>query len=375
METLPNGTVTIINLPGTTSLLQRSWYIYKHLFGKLLHLTILFLIGFLVNALVVGFLELSVKGGNEVYRGFIQILNGGISIVTGLYYAFIFSAMVYMIKDWTEGVSISILESFEKAKGRFISVVYSAILYALVVFGVLFVTLLIPAFFANSSSLAASSLAFYAIILSVILPTLFSIWFYFGIYASILEDYRGVESLARSQYLTHGLFFKILGRYLAFPVLLIIPYFLVYFRLAVPLIGWAVFLLAAVALTILVSPFYIIYEILRYEDLMAVNRNVKFHMTNGMKAHVMTWAIIGLLFIGFSTYEGLLDEQTKVQLGEASAKFSLPFFVHIKKNTEILSEYLKKLNISIPAIEHTSMTPSSDTPIQGGNYPDQYLGQ
>ncbi|MDO8571624.1 MAG: hypothetical protein Q7R79_03010, partial [bacterium] len=121
--------------------------------------------------------------------------------------------------------------------------------------------------------------------------------------------------------------------------------------LAVPMIGWALVLMAALLLTILVSPLYVIYEILRYEDLMAVDRKVKFHLTQGMKVHLSTWAIIGLLFFAFSTYEGLLDEGSKQQFSESSSRFALPLIVEIKKNTETLSTYLEKLNITIPAVE------------------------
>ena len=49
MEKLPNGVVTIVNLPGSGSLISRSWKIYTHHFGPLMAFALLMALGTVVN--------------------------------------------------------------------------------------------------------------------------------------------------------------------------------------------------------------------------------------------------------------------------------------------------------------------------------------
>ena len=124
----------------------------------------------------------------------------------------------------------------------------------------------------------------------------FSIWFYFALYVVVVSKQRGVNALAMSRYLMHGIFFKSAGRYLAVISILFALYTVAYITLGIPAVGPYLFSLLFALITVCAYPFFTTYEYLRFEDVLSVQRTIEFHPYRGERSAIIAWALFGFLF-------------------------------------------------------------------------------
>jgi hypothetical protein len=313
------GKVLIINLPGVGSLLSRTWDTYKALFGKLVSLTALFAIGLAINLSLNTFLDYLSVGKSDSVNAVIQILMTLVNLGCFLYYSYILAGIIYLAHAARKGNLLSVSQSLELASQRYRSLFWVLILFALVTYGSL---------------------------ITFVLAVLFYVWFYFGIYVVLLDEERGVSALAKSRYLTHGIFFKTLGRYLAISVIGIALLYISYLFLTVQVIGGIFFLALALAIAFFGFPFFIIYEYFRYEDVCRLERNAPFTFFGGDKAGILAWGIFGLVLVMWGWTYGILGASGRSwvteNLTKPVARAIVPLTIEARKNLDRISPILEK---------------------------------
>lgn len=342
MKTHPTGEVMLVHLPGTASLFKRTWTAYRELFPNLIALTALFGIGAFLNVVIQDGLTSMVKSSPELLQGLVKVINTLLNAaITGFYFSFIFAAMIYLVHSWKAGKRMHLEDALKAASEKYVSLFVVGFLLFLVMNGGL---------------------------LGVVMPLLFSVWFYFALYVVLLDDERGVAALAKARYLTHGLFFKVLGRYIAITTLLFLAFFIAWLLLLVPIVGWALFSIVVVLLALFAFPFFIVYEYYRYLDVEAVKRNVPFTLFAGEKWSIIAWAVIGCM-ITFSlwTYD-VIGEQGRLSFTETvitrMSDSLLPITRQWNENITRSSGFMQKLKLVVPS------TPQSRSGIP--SYPDSY---
>lgn len=326
MKHLPSGEVMLVNLPGVGTLFSRSWALYKELFQKLIILTALFGIGAFLNVSIQDSLNALVRDGSAFAQSFVHVLNTAVNIaISGFYFSFIFAAMVYLVHEKHLGRTLTLAESFEMARER-----YSALF---------FVGLLL--FFVMNGGFIA-----------IVMPFFFSVWFYFAAFIVLLDKERGIWALAKSRYLVHGMFFRVLGRYAAAILLLFLAFSVVWLLLLVPILGWALFSVGFLALALVAFPFFILYEYLRYQDLVAVERSIPFHPFQGERVGIMVWALLGLAIALMAWSYDMLGTQGRARFSDVVilriADAILPVTIEWNKNIDKSSEFLERLKILSP---------------------------
>lgn len=338
MNQFPNGTVSLVNLPSSWSLLVRSWTVYKALLPRFLYLSGLFFLGFLINISLTSFLASAVAANSDLSRSFVAVINTAIGIGMTVYFSFVIASTVYLIKAYLHGQQITVSQSFAYAKEKFLSLFAVGLIYGFVVYGGL---------------------------LGIVLPALFSVWYYFSLYVVLVEDERGFAALARSHYLVRGMFFRVLGRYAVIAALFVLLTSLDYLLLAVPVIGWILFIVGGVALVLFFLPYYMTYDYLRFEDIVAVDRTVEYQTIGSEKAMLIIFAVLGcILSLLIWTGEVLTpNAKTAVQsrLQEAVAAVAIPFIAASQENADIIANFLIRTGIAPQQSFQKSRAPQSLT--------------
>ncbi|MBI4252880.1 hypothetical protein HY623_01710 [Candidatus Uhrbacteria bacterium] len=329
MKHPPTGELMLVNLPGVGSLLARAWALYKELFPKLLVLAALFGIGAFLNISIQDSLISFVREGSVVAQGFVRVLNTVINIaISGFYFSFIFAAIVYLVDEKYRGRTLTLVESFEMAAQRYVDVFVIGLLLFLIMNGGLAI---------------------------VVMPFFFSIWFYFAFFIVLLDKERGWNALAKSRYLVHGMFFRVFGRYVAITLLVFLAFVLVWLLLALPFIGWLLFTLCFIALAFFAFPFYILYEYFRYQDLVAVERNIPFHAFRGERVGLRMWAVAGLVITLMVWSYNVLGAQGRERFAQLvidrAVDAALPLTSVWTKNIEKSSGWLERLRVLTPSKE------------------------
>ncbi len=326
MNIHPSGEVMLVNLPGTGSLLQRSWTVYKVLFHKLIALTALFGIGAFLTITIQDALSVLVQNGSAFQQGAVKIINLLLNIaITGFYFSYIFAGMVHLIHHWKDGERLTLTDAFKAANDHYIQLfIVGALLFFVMNGGLVF----------------------------PIMPFFFSIWFYFALYAVILGRERGVEALAKSRYLVHGIFFRVVGRYAAILLLMFALFSLLWLLLLVPVIGWALFSIAFIVTILLVFPFFIVYEYFRYIDVTSVRRSEQFHFYSGERMAIVAWALIGVLLACVAWSYDIIGKEGRAAFTDSVivrfADVVLPVSNEWNRNVERASEILQNIKIISP---------------------------
>ncbi len=333
MHELPNGVVPIVNLPGSGSLLWRSWKAYSQLFPQLVHLMILFALGALVNLLIASLFLYIGKDTAYALKVFLQVILMLFNIATALYYSYIFAAMLYVIHGWASGRPLTVGSSLELAKDRFASLFWVGLLLSLTLSGGALLTALYP--------------------LAAVIPFVFSIWYYFAIYVTLFDQEKGIVALSKSRDLVHGIFWKVVGRYITITALFAFLFLLAYLTLLIQSIGWIIFLMLAACLAFFLFPFFAAYEYFRYEDLVHLKRGVEFIDFKGERVAIGTWIVAGLLLFTLTWTASLLSPGA---LKSITDSFTIQkritvlgtMFSRMNENLNTLSEYLQKFQLVQP---------------------------
>ncbi|MBI4599811.1 hypothetical protein HY732_02720 [Candidatus Uhrbacteria bacterium] len=326
MKIHPTGEVMLLNLPGTASLLKRTWLAYRELFPNLIALTALFGIGAFLNVVIQDGLTSIAGSSPTVLQGLVKVINTLLNAaITGFYFSFIFAAMLYLVHSWKAGKRMRFEDALKAASEKYISLFFVGFLLFLLMNGGL---------------------------LGVVMPFLFSVWFYFALYVVLFDDERGLAALAKSRYLTHGIFFRVLGRYIAITFLLFGVFSLIWFLLLVPIVGWALFSIAFVVFGLLAFPFFIVYEYYRYLDVAAVQRNLPFSYTAGDKWGIIAWVVLGaIMTFSFWTYDIIgqqgRDRFTEIVIVRINDAL-LPITKQWNDNIGQSSGFMQKLRIIAP---------------------------
>lgn len=326
MKHLPTGEMMLINLPGVGSLFARSWALYKELFQKLVILTALFGIGAFLNVSIQDSLSALVRDGSPFAQSLVYVFNTLINFaISGFYFSFIFAAMVYVVHEKHRGRTLTLAEAFEMARERYVALFFVGLLL----------------FFVMNGG-----------VITIVMPFLFSIWFYFGVFVVLLDRERGVWALAKSRYLVHGMFFRVLGRSAAITLMFFLAFSLVWLLLFVPALGWALFSVGFLALALVTFPFFILYEYFRYQDLVAVERNVLFHPFRGERVGIIVWAVLGLTIALMAWSYDVLGVQGRERFSDGVlfrvGDVLLPITTEWNKNIEKSSEFFERLKIVSP---------------------------
>lgn len=382
MDALSSGIVPIANLPGTGSLIARSYAIYKSQFQKISQLFGMLILGFLINVSLSSFAAFLGQTAPAFGKVFLKILSLGISVGVGIFYCYVFSAIIHVIAAWyRQGEHISLREACVRASKVYKPLFLVGLLYGFVIAGTSFFIIL-PALFSQGAFpvdipsfrglLILYLTAFqWGAMVAVVLPLLFSVWYYFSIYAVILDGDRGIEALAKSRYLMHGMFFKVTGRYITALVLLFLLFFVIYLTLAFPF-GWIIFSVLSVAFAFFALPFFAVYEYLRYEDLYTIERTTEFVFIKGERKSILSWAVIGGIVMALNILGGfyaLLPEVTRENIQASFVRGSLrilaPASIEMNKNTQVLINFFSKFRAQQP--QNTEAT-NSLLPDEGGSY-------
>ncbi len=318
MQLSPNGEINIVHLPGTGSLFSRAFTLYGQRWSKILPLSLMAGVLFVVTYSLTSMLNYLVRDGAHLYKALMEVANTGIELLSVVGYLFIFAAMVCVVKDG----AMSLGEVFKKAQGILGSLVWVAVLYLL---------------------------SFYGGAVTVVLPILFSVWFYFAMYAVVLDGERGVAALAKSRYLTRGMWFKVFGRTMVLAGMIWVLASLASLLLAVPVVGWVLFVLAIAVIAILVMPLQIIYDVLRLEDLVDVPRNVEFLRIKGELWSIRFWAIIGLIIAWFGWSYNLLSCGMRDRVGAAIENGA---YVVIATLAPTVGSNVEKLNTLVEKVSY-----------------------
>lgn len=323
MKHPPSGEVMLVNLPGTGSLLARTWALYKELYQPLIVLTALFGIGAFLNISIQDSLTAIAQNSSGISQAAVKVVNTAVNIaISGLYFSFIFAAMVYLVHEKNRGRTLTLQEAFELARKKYIELFIVGLFMFLIMNGGLLV---------------------------VIMPFFFSVWFYFAVFVVLLENERGLNALAKSRYLVHGMFFRVLGRYTVITLLLFLAFSALWFLLLVPVVGWALFSTAFIALALVAFPFFITYEYFRYEDISSVERNIPFCSFPGERASIIVWAILGIAIALMAWTYDVLGKEGRQRFNDAVilrvADIVLPAINELNKNLDKSSDFMEKLKI------------------------------
>lgn len=118
--------------------------------------------------------------------------------------------------------------------------------------------------------------------------------------------------------------------------------------LLIPVVGWILFAVLALAITVFMLPFALIFELLRYEDTRTLSRSQSFQSFKGERHSITTWVVIGsiLMTIGWSL--DLLSVDALARLRQATAltlqRTVLPITTTLMKNQQALSSFMEKIN-------------------------------
>lgn len=322
MRQKANGYISIVYLPGVGSLIARSLHCYRQLFPQLAGLTgILALSGF-ANLLLTGFLSSLADGQKGFILLFVSIVNLAIFVIFGFLYSYLFAAASFLIHEWySNGRTLSLTQALELSRGYFGSLYWVAILLGLVFYGSSF---------------------------TGILPILFGVWYYFAVYIVLFESEKGIQSLAKSRYLLHGLFVKVLGRYAAI-ITAYAVFILALYNLFLGLPGgWILALLLSFILLYFSFPFFVAYGYLQYHDTSAVERTTAFEYFRGEKVAIVCWAVFGLIILGIGLFFSVLTEQARIRvqtsISTRAVKILLPFLANSEGNEQKMSDFLGILN-------------------------------
>ena len=287
MEITPNGTIPIVHLPGTGSLLSRTKEAFKQTWRTAMPLSLGISGIALVNFGITSLLNYLVKDSGHNLQAVTEVVNSAITLGAQFLYAWLFAALILTIKG--RETTVQIKEAIERARGVALSLFWVFILI---------------------------SLALYGGIVTLIAPVLFSVWFYFAIYLAAMGEAKGANALAMSRYLARGLWWQVLGRSLASVFFFGLLILIAFAALAIPTIGWIVTVVLMILITIFAVPLQAIYDVLRLEDLAAIPRSVGYMSFSGELNAIRTWAIFGGLIFGIGWGFSLLDCTMRTQVAQ-----------------------------------------------------------
>ncbi len=316
---MQSGSISIINLPGTGSLLSRTWLIYQRLSKSLVSLSIGLGLTFLVYLGVTSLLNFLVKDSSHSAQALIEIINTLVQLASCFAYAYFFTAMLFVIKHRDEAV-LTMKEALLKAKSTYRSLLWIGVV---------------------------SGLAIYGGAITMILPLLMSVWFYFAVYVLVTEGLRGTDALNKSRYLSRGNWFAIFGRYLSLAAIMGVIALVIYMLSAIPAAGAVVFIVMFVVFLLAALPFFAIYDFLRYEDLVELPRTQGYQSFRGEKHSVTFFAIIGLIITVVMWIGSLLTCVQRTSIANnakgAAAVIVLSIAQNASVNLEGLSSTLDKM--------------------------------
>lgn len=321
MRQKANGSVSIVYLPGTGSLIARSLHIYRQLFPQLVTLTGYLAIAGLANLFIGEFFGSFGEGQQQLVKVLVGLVNFIVFLVFGFLYSYYFAAASHLIAEWySRGRTLSLKQAFALSRERFASLYWVAVLIGLIVYSSTF---------------------------TGILPILFGVWYYFAVNIVLFESEKGIEALAKSRYLLHGLFGKVFGRYIAiigiYSAVIVLLYNLF---LGLPG-GWILTLFLLFILLYFSFPFFVAYGYLQYHDTSAVERVTAFEFFRGEKVAIAFWFVLGCVMIAGSVFIGLLSDQTRVRLFQAidakSSQLLLQFVANSENNLQKMSSILRTL--------------------------------
>ncbi len=308
---------------------------YRKYFVQLSAFSLLFAVGLAVTGAVGLLLQPFVASEDALYHAVARMGISALNAATAYFFALVFAAMIVFLNEARMGDHLTVRQALERGKAHVKSLFWVAIVFVLTLYGSLF---------------------------TGVLFALFSLWYSFSLYISVMGKERGIDALLKSRYLTLGLLWKVAGRYAALVVIVFALYFAGYLTLGIPAVGVYLFLMIGASVAFFSLPFYVIYDFIRFIDLEAVERAVEFHPYRGERITVIAWCVTGLLIFSLSWSFGLLTDKTRAAVGRdmaiASARIILPYVTNIKTNLVSIRQFF-----GIPEIDTRENSDSFELPM------------
>jgi len=258
----------LTKLPGIFATLGQAFSIYKQRFWTLMGI----FFAYLILAVVLGsvflfvlFLEIPL-----VLEILIWLLFAVLSFLLVIWQ---FVAMLFAIKDANEGIGI--IESFRRGWRRLLSSSWIMILQL---------------FFMMAGYL-----------LLFIPGLIFAIWFVFANFVLVTEDVRGMNALLKSREYVRGRWFRVFWRIFPIGLLLSLAFFLITAILN-GVFGGTVSLIIATLIQMILTPLFLVYVFLIYQNLKELRGDFVFTPTAGKKAPYLIFLVVGLLILSLISY-------------------------------------------------------------------------
>lgn len=257
-------------LVGPMELLAEAWKVYTRNITTFIGVIIAALIGYAILAGILTLLAsgLVVSGGNSV-NVYMVVAMAVIAILGFIIYMWAYASILEAICHRND--RIRVLESIKKSWPLLLPLIWVMIITFFITTGGYFV-FIIP-----------------GIILSV--------WFTFAPYVLIAENERGLGALVKSREYVRGYWWPVLGRVVLIGIVGGIIGILIGMILAlIPDVGKVLENVVGQAVMLLVTPFFMTYMYLLYEDMKAVKGEVPSEASKRQKVVYTIFTVITILF-------------------------------------------------------------------------------
>lgn len=261
-QQIPPVQSQILTLPGVSSLLKRSWQIYKERLATF--------IGIMIFPAIIRFLFLIsavfLKSLSPIFIILLFIIFYPVAIIISLWSSV---SLLFAVKEREQKIGIK--EAFTKGWHKIISYWWISILVSLITMG--------------------------GFLLLVVPGIIFFVWFSLATYVLVSEDLKGMNALFRSKQWVSENWGKVFWRFFGIGIIAIVIFGGIIFLFNV-FINKTVSDIASSIISLFLTPFLIIYSFLIYEDLKKVKGEIPFEVPKrGTKIKFILVGIAGLLLI------------------------------------------------------------------------------
>ncbi len=292
-----NQVVPSDTIPDVLALFKQAWEIYKSRIGAFVVIGLIFLfieglLYFVSFLLVGGTAVLGIASSATVFKGnttaqiatsvlAISFASVAVTVIFGFFLAWVWSALIHTIHTYKEKIDLGTIMS--RAFKTMIPLWWVSMLLSFFVSGASFL-LFIPGI-------------------------IFAVWFSNALFLPVTEGTRGMQSLLRSKEYVRGAWWGVLGRQLAFGLLVGAAFFGLFLVLGLGTIflrntAGAIGAMASIAVTFvylaitaLVMPFGLCYSYALYSGLRAYKARAAIDTQQTKKAGLIITAIAGWLVI------------------------------------------------------------------------------
>lgn len=271
-----------IKLRGVMSLFSGAWRLLVSRFFTILGIYFIIVIAF------------SLLGAGFIFSGLVEFspLFFIPYIIIVIIFILWYQVTYFFAVAFSEGEEkIGIIESYRRGFKKIPSYLWASILYSLIYFAVVILAVIPILFLANLISfLFLLLLPLVAIVMLVLF-----IWFFLFPFVLVSENTKGLDALMKSREYVRGIWWGILGRFIAIFILLLVVLSLSNLLLMIPVESLILPLtIIAVIIQFLVTIFATFFMFLLYKSAKETKRNLEYNPQKGRTKFIV---ILWLIFI------------------------------------------------------------------------------